>query len=169
MPQNPTPSQGLYGRFRSLYGNFDDATVSKLEEAILLGHVRAFESSLAIFESFTLSSKHSAIVAIEHSLVLWNDMRYSDAAEVLRGAISFADTNEQHARARDVRTLIRLLLANADIITEGNLTRARECLIESRSWLQNVAIEEMDDVQVCDLNSGGTLHVRLTHHIDILH
>ena len=150
VPSSPTPSRGVYGRFCSLYSNLEDATVFKLEEAILLGLVQAFNPSLDIFESFPLSLKHNAVIAIEHCLVLWNDMRYLEAAEILRDAISFAERNGQDVRAHRIYTVMSLLLANAEILTEGDLTSAREILIETRSWLQDVAIEEIDDVQVGD-------------------
>jgi hypothetical protein len=137
-----------YGRLRSLYHQFDDATVSKLEKAILLAHVRAFSHSLAIFESFALPLKCNPVIAVEHCLVFWEQMRYTDAAKVLRDAISFAEENGEEVRAHGVFTWMRLLLANVDIMTEGNLTGAKEALKETRSWLREVSIEELDDVQV---------------------
>lgn len=140
--------RGVYGRLRSLYIDLDYATVSKLEEAILYGLVRDFESSLAIFESFPDPIRHKPVVALEHCLALWNQALYLDGVEILDNAISYAEKIGQDVVSYGVFTLFRLYIAHGKIFTQGQLLYARDSLLEVRAWLQDFAIEEMDDVEV---------------------
>ena len=74
-------------------------------------------------------------------------MRYLDAADILRRSLSYAEENGQDVRAHGIYTLLRLYLAHSEVITEGQLVRARDSLIEMRSWLKDVPIEIMKDYQ----------------------
>jgi hypothetical protein len=43
---------------------------------------------------------------------------------------------------------MRLLLGHVELVTEGDFTAARDSMCETREWLQDIAINKLDDVQV---------------------
>lgn len=136
------------GRFRSLYDTLDEDTVLKLDRAVLYGNVGAFEDALALIASIAPELQCSGVVSVEHSLILWNQGEYLQAAEILRRAIAFARREGKDVDSHSIHTLIRLLLGHVEYKTEGDFTAARDSMRETREWLQNVAIEKLDDVQI---------------------
>jgi hypothetical protein len=104
--------------------------------------------ALALIASIAPELQCSGVVSVEHSLILWNQGKYLQAAEILRKAIAFAQREGKDVHSHGIYTLIRLLLGNAEYLTEGDFTAARDSMHETRQWLQNVAIEKLDDVQV---------------------
>ena len=136
------------GRFRSLYVTLDEDTVLKLDKAVLYGYVEAFEDALGLVASIAPALQCTSVVSVEHSLILWNQGKYLEAAEVLRQAIALARREGKNVHSHGIYTVIRLLLAHAEYFSEGNLTAARDSMHETKQWLQNVAIEKLDDVQV---------------------
>lgn len=139
----------VYGRFRSLYVTLDEDIALKLDKAVLYGLVGAYEHALTLIASIPLQLQCSGVVSVEHSLILWNQGKYLQAAEILRKAIDFALSEGKDVRTHGIYTVMRLLLGDAEYISEGDFTAARDSLQETRLWLQNVAIEKLDDVQVC--------------------
>jgi hypothetical protein len=135
------------GRFRSLYHTLDEDTVWKLDRAVLYGNVEAFDDALALIASVNPELKYSGVVSIEHSLILWNQGEYLQAAEILRESIAFAKRVGKDVQSHGIYTLIRLLLGHTEVLTEGDFTAARDSMRETREWLQNVAINKLDDVQ----------------------
>jgi hypothetical protein len=125
----------------------DEDTVSKLDQAVLYGNVGAFEDALALIVSIAPELQCSGVVSIEHSLILWNQMKYLEAAERLKKAIAFAQREGKDVDSHGIYTLIRLLVGNAESLTEGDFTAVRDSMHETRQWLQNVALEKLDDVQ----------------------
>ena len=127
------PVRGVYGRLRSLYVDLDDATVRKLEEAILYGLVRDFESSLALFNYFPVHIKSKSMVALEHCLVFWNQALYLDAVEILNNAVSYAEKIGQDVHSYGLFTLVRLFLAHGEVFTQGQSVQAKHSLLEVRT------------------------------------
>jgi len=142
------PVRIVNGRFRSLYVTLDEDTALKLDKAVLYGKVGAYEDALALIASIPPELQCSAVISVERSLLLWNQRKYLQAAEILRKAIAFAQSEGKDVRTHGIYTLIRLLLGNAEYNTEGDFTSARDSMQETRLWLQSVAIEKLDDVQV---------------------
>ena len=138
----------VYGRFRSLYATLDEDTISKLENAVLYGYVEAFDKALALIASINPDLQCNAVVSAEHSLILWNQGKYLQAAEILRKAIDFAQSEGKDVRTQGIYMVIKLLLADTKYRLEGDFTAARNIMQEIRLWLQNVMMEQLDDVQV---------------------
>jgi len=150
------PLRIVYGRFRSLQVTLDEDTALTLDKAVLYGLVGAYEDAIRLIASIPPELQCSGVVSVEYSLILWNQGKYLQAAEILRKAIAFARREGKDVRKHGIYTLIRLLLGEAEYITEGDFTAARDSLQETRLWLRNVAIEQLDDVQVgCTSGHNG--------------
>jgi hypothetical protein len=52
-----------------------------------------------------------------------------------------------NVQSHGIYTLIRLLLGHPEVLTEGEFTAARDSMYETKEWLQDVAIDKLDDVQ----------------------
>jgi tetratricopeptide (TPR) repeat protein len=126
----------------------EEDTISKLENAILNGMVGAFDEALAHIASIDPDLQCNAVVSAEHSLILWNQGKYLQAAEILRKAIDFAQSEGNDMRTQSIYRLIKLLLAEIKYRCEGDFTAVRDIMQEIRLWLQNVTMEQLDDVQV---------------------
>lgn len=162
-----SPLRIVCGRFRSLHVTLDEDTALTLERAVLHGAVGAYDDALTLIASIRPEQQCSGVVSVEHSLILWNQGNYLQAAEILRKAIAFAWKEGKDVREHGIYTLIRFLLGEAEYFTEGDFTAVRDSLQETRQWLRNVAIEQLDDVQVgCTSRHNGrcfkVLH-RYTH------
>lgn len=138
-----------YGSLWSQYHTLDASTIVPLEQAVLYCQVRAFKESLAIYDEFPEEIKHHPIVAFEKSLTFWALWRLLDCANVLRKALSLADSeNSQKSNTPGIYTLLRATLGLTEIYSEGNFTQAKMSLMEIRKWLLNTSIDEYNDLQV---------------------
>lgn len=137
-----------YGSLWSQYHTLDASTIDLLEQAILYCQVRAFNQSLAIYESFPDEIQLHPIVAFEKSLTFWALWRLRECVEILRKALARVGGNGRRRGSRRIYTLLRATLGFAEIYTEGDFTQARMSLVEIRKWLLTTSIDQYNDLQV---------------------
>lgn len=138
-----------YGTLWSQYDTLDDATISRLESAILYSELRAFEQSRAIYDAFPADIRHHPVVAIEQAMMHWLEWRLLDAAETLKDSLYWAQKNGKDINRPGIYTLLRIVLAKVEIFTKRDFTKARDSMKELMAWLAKVPVEQYTDVQVC--------------------
>lgn len=136
----------LYSPISPLYHSLHTPEVPKLDQAVLYGQTRAFQESLAIFESFTTTVKQHPVIAYEYSTVLYAQGRPKDSASVIKDALQHQE--QQQADALGIYKLLRLSLACMNVFSEGNFVQVRDSVKEIRSWLISMPIEDYTPLQV---------------------
>lgn len=141
-------TQVVWGLLSSLYSDLDPKTISTLERAVYLRHIRAFDESITIFESLFVTDRYNPIIVSEHFLTLWSQWRVKDAAHLLDRALEHAEGNDTSFQETGVYTLLRVLRAKSYIFYQGSWVQGRDSLIEIRRWLYGIAPEAYTDLQI---------------------
>ncbi|KAL9119341.1 MAG: hypothetical protein Q9187_004105 [Circinaria calcarea] len=136
-----------YGTLWSQYDSLDDATISRLERAILYSELRAFKRSRAIYNAFPADLRHHPVVAIEQAMMHWLEWRLLDAAERLEASLHWAQENGKDINTPGIYTLLRIVLAKVEIFTKSDFTKARDSMKELMAWLAKTPVEHYTDVQ----------------------
>ncbi|ERF75709.1 hypothetical protein EPUS_01539 [Endocarpon pusillum Z07020] len=144
----PSPSVERHGNLWSQYHTLDPAAIAPLEQAILHYRVRAYDQSKAIFDAFPPELKHHPVIAFERYQTYWLDWKLKDCLNVLREAITWAEAHGKVDDASGIYTLLRMSLARAEVLVNGDFSKARDSLREIKRWLENIPIDEYTDVQV---------------------
>ncbi|MCJ1468212.1 hypothetical protein MMC07_006840 [Pseudocyphellaria aurata] len=140
-------SQIVWGLLGSLYGSLESETISRLEKAVYLRHIRAFDESIRIFESLPSSHKYNPIIVSEHFSALWCQWRVKDAAHLIGHVLDYAETNDASFQENGPYTLLRVLRAKSYLFHQGSWVKGRDSLIEIRRWLYGIAPESYTDLQ----------------------
>jgi hypothetical protein len=124
-----TSSRALerYGHLWSQYHTLDAATIDPLEQAILHCRVRAFDQARAILDALPTELKHHPVIAFERCQTYWLEWRLKDYLRVLREASAWAEISGKFDNASGIHTLLRIALARAEVLVEGDFTNARDC------------------------------------------
>ena len=125
-------TQIVWGLLSSLYNDLGSETISRLERAIYLRYIRAFDESIEIFESLHALHNYNPVIVSEHAEV--NDASFQDNGPY---------------------TLLRALRAKAYLFCQGSWVKGRDSLIEIRRWLYGTAPEAYTDLQVRNLLLNG--------------
>lgn len=141
-------TQVVWGLLSSLYSDLDPKTISTLERAVYLRHIRSFDESITIFESLVVTDRYNPIIVSEHFLALWSQWRVKDAAHLLDRALEHAEGNDTSFKETGLYTLLRVLRAKSYIFYQGSWVQGRDSLIEIRRWLYGIAPEAYTDLQV---------------------
>lgn len=141
-------SQIVWGLLSSLYGGLESETISRLERAVYLRHIRAFDESIIIFESLPSSHKYDPIIISEHFSALWCQWRVKDAVHLIDHALEYAETNDASFQENGPYTLLRVLRAKSYLFYQGSWVKGRDSLIEIRRWLYGIEPEAYTDLQV---------------------
>ncbi|KAF7507527.1 hypothetical protein GJ744_010318 [Endocarpon pusillum] len=144
----PPPSVERHGNLWSQYHTLDPAAIAPLEQAILHCRVRAYDQSKAILDAFPPELKHHPVIAFERYQTYWLDWKLKDCLNVLRGAIAWAEAHGKVDDASGIYTLLRMSLARAEVLVNGDFSKARDSLREIKRWLENKPIHGYTDVQV---------------------
>ena len=137
-----------FSTLSSLYSTLDEATISQLEQAIILGRVRAFKESLEIFKSIPDQLRHNPVIAIEYAQMLWRQWSLSECSVVLEEALEFAHKNANSVNDHGIYTLLRILKGKLNVFTKGDFTVARDAMREMRIWLAETPINAYGDIEV---------------------
>ena len=144
-------TQIVWGLLTSLYNDLDAGTISRLERAVYLRYIRAFDESIEIFESLHALHNYNPVIVSEHFAALWSQWRVRDAAHLLDHALEYAEVNDASFQDNGPYTLLRVLRAKAYLFCQGSWVKGRDSLIEIRRWLYGTAPEAYTDLQVRNL------------------
>ncbi|KAL8663598.1 MAG: hypothetical protein Q9202_003786 [Teloschistes flavicans] len=140
-----------YGSLTSLYDSIPACVATSIERASILCRVRAFPECHSVFDSIEVKFRRHPIVAYEEFLAYWAQWRLSKSAEILETALTLADKSGNNVKAPRLYTLLRIALAKAKVFTKGDFTKARQSMMEVKSWLQDVTVTQYTDLQVACL------------------
>lgn len=110
--------------------------------------MRAFDQARAIIDTLPTKLKHHPIIAFERCQTYWLEWRLKDYLRVLREACAWAEITGKTDNASGIHTLLRIALARAEVLVEGNFIHTRDSLREIRKWLADTPIDQYTDVQV---------------------
>lgn len=149
-PQSPSTADTkvVWGLVSSLYGGLDPATILSLERAVYLQCIRAFDESIAIFESFPTTLSYNEVIVLEYFSVLWSQWRIKDAVLLLNHVLEYAEQHDERFWELGPYTFLRVLRAKSDLYYRGSWMNGRESLKEIKGWLYGVAPQAYTDVQV---------------------
>ena len=142
------PPASYYVSLHSLYSNLDERTISDLEKAILYSKVRAFKESALAFDAFQGSQTNLPVIVFERFLDYMNQWRLYDATRVLENGLAATEGRSADLERSGIYILFRIYLAQMDVFTKGNFTRARNAMLEVKEWLAEIPIEDYTDIQV---------------------
>lgn len=137
-----------YGSLCSQYGDLDNATIARIEEAAMCCHLRDFQAALHIFDALPPELSQHPVVVYERSQVYWLDWSLYECEKVLEEGIAWSKKNTPDSGRPGVYTLLRIVLGRTKVYTNGNFREARDAMRETKAWLSETPIEEYTDVQV---------------------
>ena len=137
-----------YGRLSCLYHTLDPAIISRLEQAIVYGELRAFDKASEIFEKLPADFHHHPVIALEHAQFLWRQWSLHKCRDVLEQALDWSFQNATDFNDRGVDKLLRVFLGKVAVFTKGDFTQARDSMIEIRAWLKRVPMSDYSDLEV---------------------
>jgi hypothetical protein len=143
-----TSSNCHYGLLPSLYGSLEPTAVTLLEQAALYYRVRAFTESFAIFNAFPPSQLQHPVIALEHSIAHMHRWSLLDCERVLRESLAWGEANAPDFEKPGIYTVLRLGLGAVQIWRRGDLTKARDSMMELRIWLADKPIALYNELEV---------------------
>ena len=147
--------KSYYGALCSLYPTLDSSIVPRLEHAVALGRVRAFDQALELFQAISCEVSRNPIIAIEHAQVLWRQWSLLKCSEILEEALEFGRQNIADFNKHGIYSLLRIFKGKLNVFTRGDFTLARDSMREVRSWLA-----EMSHVKYTDVEVGAKIDIQ---------
>ncbi|KAL8741335.1 MAG: hypothetical protein Q9190_006048 [Brigantiaea leucoxantha] len=140
----------VYGSLVSLYDDLTHDEILVLEKAIAHRNLRNFDKSLALFQSFPVSTAVKPAIALEQTWTLIAQPRYKDAQIVAERASSYAPY--ETCSTNFLPTLWRAILAGLDVVMDKRGANAQSTTTMIRTSLLHIPLEAYTDIQVWLVN-----------------